>query len=281
MMQAQPMSWIEALVLGTVQGLTEFLPISSTAHLRVVPAMVGWGDPGVAYSAVIQLGSLVALLAYFWKDLWKLAAGSWAAVMKRDFEDVNFRQSAAICLGTIPICVLGLLLKGLLEADNGPFRSLVLIGGASIVMSVLLLIAEKVSKKDRDMSQLGIKDGLLIGLGQAMALVPGCSRSGSTLTFSLFLNIKRDDAARFSFLLGIPAVFLSGMLELKKLVTEQFTPDVIQNVSVGFVSATIVSYLSIWWLIKFLKNHSTMVFIIYRLVFGAAVIALALTNTIH
>jgi undecaprenyl-diphosphatase len=281
MMQAQPMSWIEALVLGTVQGLTEFLPISSTAHLRVVPALCGWGDPGVVYSAVIQLGSLVALLAYFWKDLWMLAAGSLSALMKRDFNDMYFRQSAAIILGTLPICVLGLLLKDVLETDNGPFRSLMLIGGASIVMSVLLLIAEKVSKRDRDMTKLGIQDGLLIGLGQAMALVPGCSRSGSTLTFALFLNIKRDDAARFSFLLGIPAVFLSGILELKKLLSEQFTPDSMQSVAIGFISATAISYAAIWWMIKFLKDHSTMIFVIYRLAFGIAVVALSATHAIH
>lgn len=281
MMQAQPMSLVEALVLGTVQGLTEFLPISSTAHLRVVPALVGWGDPGVAYSAVIQLGSVVALLAYFWKDLWLLASGAVAALMKRDFTNMYFRQSVAIVLGTIPICVLGLALKHMLEAENGPFRSLLVIGAASIVMSMLLLAAEKVSKKERDMSQLGIKDGLLIGLGQAMALIPGCSRSGSTLTMALFLNIKREDAARFSFLLGIPAVMLSGLLELKKLVTEQFTPDSMTNVAVGFISATVVSYAAIWWLIKYLKNHSTMVFVIYRLIFGVAVLGLALSNTIH
>lgn len=281
MMQAQPMSLVEALVLGTVQGLTEFLPISSTAHLRVVPALIGWGDPGVAYSAVIQLGSVVALLAYFWKDIWQLLCGAVGALYKRDFANLYFRQSVAILLGTMPICVLGLLLKHLLEAENGPFRSLVVIGAASIVMSILLLVAEKVSKKERDMSKLGIKDGLLIGLGQAMALIPGCSRSGSTLTMALFLNIKRDDAARFSFLLGIPAVLLSGLLELKKLVTEQFTPDSMTNVLVGFVSATVVSYVAIWWLIKFLKNHSTMLFVIYRLIFGLAVLALALSNTIH
>lgn len=277
-MQAQPI--VEALVLGTVQGLTEFLPISSTAHLRVVPALLGWGDPGVAYTAVIQLGSLVALLAYFWKDLFQLAFGTFAALAKKDFNDHNFRLSAGIILGTIPICVLGLGLKHLLEADNGPFRSLVVIAVASIVMSVLLFVSEKVSKRDREMGQLGIKDGLLIGLGQALALVPGCSRSGSTLTMALFLNIKRDDAARYSFLLGIPAVFLSGMLELKHL-SEHFTPDSIQSVLLGFISATIVSYLSIWWLIKFLSNHSTMVFIIYRLIFGIGLLALALSNTVH
>lgn len=278
MMQAQPV--IEALVLGTVQGLTEFLPISSTAHLRVVPALLGWSDPGVAYTAVIQLGSLVALLAYFWKDLWQLAGGTFAAIAKKDFNNHNFRLSAGIILGTIPICVLGLALKHVLEADNGPFRSLVVIAVASIVMSVLLLVAEKVSKRDRDMGKLGIKDGLLIGLGQALALVPGCSRSGSTLTMALFLNIKRDDAARYSFLLGIPAVFLSGMLELKHL-SEHFTPDSMQSVLLGFISATIVSYLAIWWLIKFLSSHSTMVFVVYRLIFGIALLVLALSNVVR
>lgn len=285
MMQAQPMSLVEALVLGTVQGLTEFLPISSTAHLRVVPALVGWSDPGVAYSAVIQLGSVVALLAYFWKDIWQLATGASGALMKRDFTNLYFRQSVAIVVATLPIGVLGLALKHVLEAEGGPLRSLVVIGSASVVMSILLFLAEKISKKERDMSQLGIKDGLLIGLGQAMALIPGCSRSGSTLTTALFLNIKRDDAARFSFLLGIPAVLLSGLLELKELYelgkAGQLPSDSTTSVLVGFVAATIVSYAAIWWLIKYLKNHSTMVFVIYRLVFGVAVLGLALSNTIH
>lgn len=279
-MQAQAMTWIEALVLGTVQGLTEFLPISSTAHLRVVPALLGWGDPGVAYSAVIQLGSLVALLAYFWRDLWALAAGSLAAITKKDLDDVHLRQSVAIIVGTIPICVLGLALKHLLEAENGPFRSLVVIGAASIFMSILLFIAEKVSKKERGINQLGVRDGLIIGLGQAIALIPGCSRSGSTLTTALFLNIKREDAARFSFLLGIPAVFLSGLLELKKLIADHMSSDSMMNVGVGFVSATVVSYAAIWWLLKFLKNNSTMVFVGYRLIFGVAVLALALNHVI-
>ncbi len=269
---------IQAVVLGVVQGLTEFLPISSTAHLRVVPAVLGWQDPGVAYSAVIQLGSVLAVLTYFFKDLLAIATGSFMALKEKNFGDQNLRLAGGIVLGTIPICVLGLALKSLLEQDGSPLRSLTVIGTASIVMGLLLLVAEKVGTHARGLENMGAKDGLIVGIGQAMALIPGCSRSGSTLTFAMFLGLKRADAARFSFLLGIPAIVLSGLLELKHLVESGLAGNGIASLVAGLVTSTIVSYIAIAWLIKFLQNHSTWVFIIYRFVFGASVIAMAMTS---
>lgn len=275
------MSLIEAAVLGIVQGVTEFLPISSTAHLRVVPSLLGWGDPGVAYSAVIQLGSVIAVLAYFAKDLFEITKGFFASIKEKDYSSKDVRLVGAIVLGTVPICIVGLLLKHVLETEGGPLRSLQLIGGASILMAVLLFFAEKVGRKQREVDQMGARDGLLIGLGQAMALIPGCSRSGSTLTFALFLGMKREDAARFSFLLGIPAIVLSGLIELKALLEQPTQMGFTPGLAVGLISATVVSYAAIWWMLQFLRKHSTTAFILYRLLFGVAVIALASSGLIH
>lgn len=271
----------EAVILGVVQGLTEFLPISSTAHLRAVPALLGWADPGTAYSAAIQLGSIIAVIAYFFKDLMGLALGTFAALKKKDLTDRNLRISSAIILGTIPICILGLLLKNILESDNSPLRALPVIGGASIVMGLLLLFAEKSAKHERTIENIGLRDGLIIGLGQAMALIPGCSRSGSTLTFAMFLNLKREDAARFSFLLGVPAITLSGLLELMHIVKSGLTGESMTSLVVGTVVSAVVSYASIAWLLKYLQTNSTWLFIVYRLIFGVTLIALSLTNVIH
>jgi undecaprenyl-diphosphatase len=279
--QANSMETIQAIVLGVVQGLTEFLPISSTAHLRAVPALLGWSDPGVDFTAVIQLGSVLALFAYFRNDIVTLATGSFQALRKGDLESKEARIAGAIVVGTIPVCVIGLALKDILEQSGGPLRSLVVIGTASIVMGILLLIAEKVAKHTRTLDSIGVKDGLIIGLGQALAMIPGCSRSGSTLTVAMLSNLKREDAARFSFLLGIPATTLSGLLELKHFIEHGSTESGIVSLVIGTVVSAIVSYAAIAWLLKFLINHSTWLFIIYRVVFGASLIGLSLTGIIH
>src|SRR5277367_1253410 len=268
------MSEIEAIVLGVVQGLTEFLPISSSAHLRVVPAFLGWQDPGAAYTAVIQLGSVLAVITYFWKDMMQLLTGSIAAIKAKDYSRHEFRMLGGIILGTIPICVLGLAVKGMLEQENSPLRALNVIGIASIVMGLLLLLAERMSKKSRTLAQIGAQDGLLVGLGQACALIPGCSRSGSTLTVALFLNLAREDAARFSFLLGIPAITLSGLLELKHFISDGMDQAGVTSLVIGFLVAAVVSYAAIAWLLRYLKHHSTIIFVAYRILFGIATLAL-------
>lgn len=272
------MSFLEAFVLGVVQGLTEFLPISSTAHLRVVPELFHWQDPGVAYSAVIQLGSVIAVIAYFMRDLLNLAFGSLKAIGKRDWSDHNFQVALSVVIGTLPICILGLLFKSVLEQNDGPTRSLFVIGGAAIFMGILLLIAEMKGKRERDMQSLTVKDGFLVGLGQALALIPGCSRSGSTMTVAMLLNMKRDDAAHYSFLLGIPAITLSGLLELYELTKHGLSNDSMSTLVVGLVTSLVVSYLSIHWLLKYLRSHSTWVFVVYRFIFGAVTIGLGLMH---
>jgi undecaprenyl-diphosphatase len=275
------MSLIEAIILGIVQGLTEFLPISSTAHLRVVPALLQWPDPGVTFSAVIQLGSVIAVLAYFFKDLVSISRGCAQALKDGDFANRDVRLVGGIFLGTIPICAAGLLMKGILETEGGPLRSLTVIGTASIVMGIILFIAERLGKRQKTLDDIGAQDGFLVGLGQAMALIPGCSRSGSSLTVALLLGLTREEAARFSFLLGIPAIVLSGLFELKKALTAPTEYTNIMNLVIALITATIVSYAAIWWMLRYLRNHSTIVFVLYRLIFGASVIALATSGVIH
>lgn len=274
-MASESISLVEAVVLGVVQGLTEFLPISSSAHLRVVPAALGWQDPGAAYSAVLQLGSVLAVITYFFKQLVEIAAGSIKAIKEKNYAAPDFRLAVGIIVGTAPICVLGLLLKKLLESDNSPLRSLLVVGIVSIVMGLMLIVAEKFGSHKKRLDQVSIHEGFLVGLGQALALIPGCSRSGSTLTVAMLLGLNRADAARFSFLLGVPAIGLSGLLELKELIEVGFAQSDVVNLAVGLLASTIVSYIAIYWLIKFLQNHSTWVFVIYRLIFGAFVIWLS------
>jgi undecaprenyl-diphosphatase len=257
-----------AVVLGVVQGLTEFLPISSTAHLKVVPVLLGWGDPGVAFTAVIQLGSIFAVLAYFSSDLREVLAGVARAWRNGTWSDPAARLGVAITLGTLPIIVGGLLLKHFVpDYDHSVLRSLTSIGAVSIVMALLLALAELVGSRRRQLDSVLPRDGLLVGLAQTLALVPGVSRSGSTLTASLFDGWQRASAARFSFLLGIPAITLAGLVELKDAVAAPANGGLIPML-VGVLVAAVVSWLAIAWLLRFLRNHSTWLFVGYRLVFG-------------
>ncbi len=272
--QTSQINIVQAVVLGMVQGLTEFLPISSTAHLKVVPIALGWGDPGVAYTAIIQLGSIAAVLWYFWGDLVQIAVGAFKAIRTSEYQSNDFRMALGIGLGTLPILFFGLLIKVFIpDFDRSPLRSLAAIACASIVMSLLLGLAEKIGQRKREFDALGVQDGVLMGLAQAMALIPGVSRSGSTLTAGLFLGLERATAARFSFLLGIPAITLAGLVELKDVVKEGVGGAGIISLIVGVISAAVFSYLSIAWLLNFLKTQSTWVFIWYRLVFGVAILA--------
>jgi undecaprenyl-diphosphatase len=261
-----------AVVLGVVQGLTEFLPISSTAHLKVVPVLLGWGDPGVAVTAVIQLGSIAAVLAYFREDLVEVARGISRACRHGQWSDPQARLGVAIMLGTLPIVVAGLLLKKLVpDYDTSPLRSLTSIAIVSMVMALLLALAEVVGRRRRTLAQVLPRDGVLVGLAQAMALVPGVSRSGSTLTASLFDGWQRPAAARFSFLLGIPAITLAGLVELKEGLHAPANGGPLPML-LGILSAAVVSWLAIAWLLRFLQNHGTWVFVAYRLLFGLVIL---------
>ncbi len=261
-----------ALVLGVVQGLTEFLPISSTAHLKVVPVLLGWGDPGVSATAVIQLGSIAAVLAFFRSDLLEVGRGIARAFRHGQWADPAARLGFAMALGTVPIVLGGLALKlWVPDYDNAPVRSLGSIAIVSIVMALLLGLAELVGKRRRTLDAVRPIDGVLVGLAQALALVPGVSRSGSTLTASLFDGWERAAAARFSFLLGLPAITLAGLVELKGAMEAPANGGPIP-LAVGILSAAVVSWLAIAWLLRFLQRHSTWVFVAYRLAFGLAIL---------
>ena len=270
------MSAFEAIVLGIVQGLTEFLPISSTAHLRIVPAFAGWRDPGAAFTAVVQLGTMAAVLLYFRADLLRIAR-TWALSLRRPElrRELDARLGWYIGLGTIPISIFGFAFSHQIERGA---RSLYLIGGTLIVLGLLLFVADRAGRKERDIDTLDARDGLWIGLAQAAALVPGVSRSGATMTAGLFLGLDRAAAARYSFLLSVPAVVLSGLFELRHI-GEPGQPGA-GAVIVATVLAFGVGYASIAFLLRYLVRHSTAVFTIYRVILGAIVIALTAAGAI-
>jgi undecaprenyl-diphosphatase len=272
-------SLLEAIVLGVVQGLTEFLPISSTAHLRIVPAFAGWKDPGAAFTAVTQLGTMAAVLLYFRADLVRIAR-AWV----RSLRDPNARRELDarlgwyIVLGTVPIGIFGVLFKDQIETGA---RDLYLIGVALIALGLVLLVAERVGRRDRTIEQIRTKDGFTIGLAQALALVPGVSRSGATITAGLFMGFDRTAAARFSFLLSVPAVVLSGLLELGSILSgEEGETTSLFGLSVATVLAFVSGYASIAFLLRFLTNHSTAIFVAYRVALGSLVLVLVSTHAI-
>ena len=274
------MSLLEAIVLGIVQGLTEFLPISSTGHLRIVPAFLGWEDPGAAFTAVTQLGTLAAVLLYFRADLLRIARAWTRSLTDRSLRsELDARLGWYILLGTVPIGVFGLVFKDQIETGA---RDLYLIGVALIALGLLLALAERVGRRERSIEQLGGRDGLWVGVAQAMALVPGVSRSGATITAGLFLGLDRPSAARFSFLLSVPAVVLSGLLELSSIVSgEEGEGTGFGDLAVATLLAFVSGYAAIAFLLRFLSSHSTMIFVVYRVVLGALVLALVSAGAIE
>jgi undecaprenyl-diphosphatase len=268
------LSLVQAIVLGVVQGLTEFLPISSSGHLRIVPAFAGWDDPGAAFTAVIQLGTMAAVLLYFRADLIRIAT-AWLASLRDPARrgTLDARLGWYLILATIPISLIGVALKD--QIENGA-RDLYLIGSMLIFFGLVLLAAEAVSSRERDVSTITRRDAVVIGCAQALALVPGVSRSGATISAGLLLGFDRVSAARFSFLLSVPAVVLSGLYELKDVVNGSAEGAVgIAPTAVATVLAFITGYASIAFLLRFLTTHSTAVFVGYRIALGAAVLALA------
>jgi undecaprenyl-diphosphatase len=267
-------SILEAIVLGLAQGLTEFLPVSSTAHLRIIPAFAGWDDPGAAFTAVTQLGTMLAVVLYFREDLVRIARTWLRSLRDRELvrRELDARLGWYIVLGTVPIGIFGVLFSDQIESGA---RDLYLIGVALIVLGLVLLLAERVGKRDRGIEDIRTRDGFAIGMAQALALVPGVSRSGATITAGLFSGLDRSAAARFSFLLSVPAVVLSGLFELGRLLSGD------SGESVGFPALAVATmlafasgYVAIAFLLRYLATHSTRVFVAYRLVLGTVVLAL-------
>lgn len=256
-------------VLGVVQGVTELLPISSTAHMRIVPALLGWKDPGSAFSAAMQLAALAAVVSYFWADVRQLVVGSLGAVVRRDFADKDFKFAVAIVLATIPIAILGLTLAPILNACGSPLRSLNVIGGSCIVMAILLALAEVLARHRRVVEQATWWDAIVVGFCQAGALIPGVSRSGSSLTAALFLGFTRQDAARYSFLLGLPAITLAGLKELWELRHAALGVEGWSILGLGLLVASLSAFIAIWGLMRVMERFSAWPFVIYRAALGA------------
>jgi undecaprenyl-diphosphatase len=275
----EQMTVFQAIVIGIVQGFTEFLPISSTAFVKIIPVVLGWGDPGVTFTAVVQLGSIAAILWYFWDDLKQVTLNMVQAVKRKDYASSDFRVGLGIFLGTIPIVVGGLLIKAFVpDFDNSPLRYSSTIAQVSIIMAVLLAGSELFGKRKRNFNDLDLRDGIGMGFAQALAIVPGVSRSGSTLTAGLFMGLDRSAAARFSFLLGIPAITLAGVVELKDLLDVGLGTVGWVPLLVGTLVSAIASYVAIEWLLRFLKQRSTWVFVWFRLAFGIAVLTAIATG---
>ncbi|MFM7423971.1 MAG: undecaprenyl-diphosphate phosphatase [Elainella sp.] len=255
---------LRALVLGLVQGITEFLPISSTAHLLVVTKALGWTNVGQKYFVdAIQFGSVIAVVLYFWSDIQQILLGGWAAFRAKDWKREEWKILTGITIGTIPALVGGFLLRDILP------ESILVIGVMSIVMALLLGLAENIGQRQRGFGQLTIRDGILVGLGQMIALLPGASRSGSTLTTALFLGLERETAARFSFLLGIPTLTIATLYQSTKAFGNV---DSLLPLLVGIFSTFIFSYQAIAWLLRYLQNQNTWVFVWYRLGFGTVLL---------
>ncbi|HMF07055.1 MAG TPA: undecaprenyl-diphosphate phosphatase [Methylocella sp.] len=255
-------------VLGVVQGITELLPISSTAHLRIVPAFLGWRDPGSAFSAAMQVAALAAVVSYYWADVRGIGLGALAAARRLDFRDWNFRFLVWIVLATIPIVVAGMLLAPVLNACHSPLRSLTVIAIACVVMSGLFAVSEIYSRHKRTIGDATLKDAMIIGLAQMGALIPGVSRSGSTLTAALFLDLKRDEAARFSFLLGIPAIAGAGLKEFWELFRAHLDLYSWSVLAFGLLIASVSAFAAIWGLLRILERYSAWPFAVYRGVMG-------------
>ena len=262
------MTMFEGLVLGVVQGVTEFLPISSTAHLRIVPALAGWHDPGAAFTAVLQLGTLVAVVGYFLPDLLRMvrAALAWTRDMSRPPEPAA-RQLLYIVVGTLPVGIAGIAFKHHIE---GSLRSLWVIATALIVVALALAWVERAARHSREFDDIGLRDALIIGCAQALALVPGVSRSGSTMTAGRALRFERASAARFSFLMSMPITAAAAVLKAPTLLRANDRMTLI----VGIVAAAVSGWLAIAVLLRYVSRHSYGLFALYRLVLGAAVLAL-------
>lgn len=297
------MEWFQAIVLGVIQGLTEFLPISSSAHLRIYPEMFGWGDPGAAFTAVTQIGTETAVILYFARDIARIV-NAWARSLfsrrtavaaavpgnaespgrrrrgghrrRQSWDPQDARLGWFVIIGTIPIGLIGFLLKDVIEDD---FRSLWIIGTTLVVLGIVLAIADRMGRKDRDISSLTMRDAVLIGGAQALALVPGVSRSGASISMGLFLGLDRAAAARYAFLLAIPAVLGAGIYEWPTAIGEGSRYSAAQTV-LATVIAFVVGYAVVAWLLRYLQRGSFTPFVTYRVTLGLLVIVLLATDNI-
>lgn len=268
------MSWVQAVVYGILQGLTEYLPVSSTAHLLIAGRLTGWGDPSAAFTAITQVGTILAVLVYFRGELVHLARGLFTTVRERSLQDTEGRLAWLLALGSFPILVIGFLARDLVE---GPARNLLIVGSALLIGGFLLWLADARGRGRRSVHDLGLVTALVLGLGQSLALIPGVSRSGATIAVALFLGFNRVAATRFSFLLAIPAVVISGLYELRQVAqgTVAWGPTLLATI-VAFVVGLAV----IHWLLRFVATHRFTAFVAYRVALGTALLLLVSANIV-
>ncbi len=271
------MSWFEAVVLGLLQGLTEFLPISSSAHLLIAGQLLGWGDPGAAFTAVTQIGTETAVLVYFRRDIIRIVR-TWAASLRRPELRglIDARMGWYVILGTIPIGVLGLAFSDTIETAA---RNLWLVAGTLIIFGMLLAVADAYGAHRRPLDSLTTRDGIVLGFGQALALIPGVSRSGATITTGLALGYTREAAARYAFLLAIPAVLASGLYEATKIgsdPTVTWGPTILATVVAFVVGLAVIA-----WLLRWVSTRTYLPFVLYRIGLGVVVLVLLATGVLH
>ncbi len=267
------LGYTKVALLGVVQGITELMPISSTAHMRIVPALLGWAGPGAAFSAAMQLAALAAVTSYFWSDVKSLTVGAASALTRRDLSNRQLQLVLWIVLATMPIVVAGVVLSQILNECNSPLRSLSVIGASSVVMALLLALGEITARHVRTLENVKLADAFVIGAAQVGALVPGVSRSGSTLTAALFLGLERAEAARFSFLVGLPAIGLAGGKELWELYKFHLDAHAWSVLAVGLVTGSVAAFVAIWGLLRILERFSSWPFVIYRGLIGLLLLA--------
>ncbi len=270
------MSWLEAIILGVVQGVTEYLPISSTAHVRIVSAMAGWGDPGAAFTAVTQLGTVTAVLVYFRKDIANITAAWVRSLFQPEYRGSHdARMGWYVILGTIPVAVLGFAFRHQIKDQA---RDLRIIAVAMIGVGIVLWIADRVGQRVKDLKRLDVRDGLIYGVAQSAALVPGVSRSGATISAGLFLGYTREAATRYSFLLSIPAVVASGLFEMLDIGKDSgvaWGPTLVATVIAFFVGYAVIA-----WLLRYVATHNFLPFVIYRISVGVLILVLLGTGAL-
>jgi len=280
-------SIFEAILLGIIQGLTEFLPISSTGHLTVAGNLLNLISPEhpeqwTSFIAVIQLGTLLAILIYFWNDLWRITFDFLREniLSRKSFSDqsLNSKMGWYIIIGSIPVVIIGLGFKDIIE--GALTKNLYVISGSLIVLGIILAFAEKVGKFKKNLNDIKWYDSLIVGFAQSLALIPGSSRSGTTITAGIFLGYKRETAARFSFLLSVPAILGSGLLQLYEALEYIDTSGMITLI-IATIASAISGYLTIGFLLRYLKSNSTFVFVFYRIILGLLIIIMLWNNIIN
>lgn len=271
------LDFVKAVVLGLIQGLTEFLPISSSAHLRIFPELLGWGDPGAAFTAVVQIGTEVAVLLYFRKDIWAIGSTWTLSLLRPELRGRReSRQGWYIIVGSLPIVLLGVAFKDVIEQD---LRSLWIIGTTLVVLGIVLGVADRIGPTTRTMDHLTLRHAVALGLAQAAALVPGVSRSGATISMGRLLGYEREAATRFAFLLAIPAVVGAGLFELPEIPGGENAYGPLPTL-VATVVSFVVGYAAIAWLLRYVTTRSYLPFVVYRVLLGGLTLTLVATGVL-